>query len=70
MLAVLDRQQRLLKTQLSLTSLVGALLDPLLIVSSLLVSASRVGETLDARCIVLALIVFAMIIRGLWGRRG
>ena len=64
MLAVLDRQQRLLKTQLSLTSLVGALLDPLLIVSSLLVSASQVGETLDARYIVLALIVFAMTFPG------
>lgn len=64
MLAVLDRQQRLLKTQLSLTSLVGALLDPMLIVSSLLVSASRVGETLDARYIVLALIVFAMTFPG------
>ena len=64
MLAVLDRQQRLLKTQLSLTSLLGALLDPVVIVLSLLVSAAGSGETLDAPYIVLVLIVFAMTFPG------
>jgi len=64
MLAVLDRQQRLLKTQLSLTSLLGALLDPVVIVLSLLVCAVGYRETLDAPYIVLALIVFSLTFPG------
>jgi hypothetical protein len=36
MFAVLDRQQPLLKTQLSLTSVLEALLDPVVIVLTLL----------------------------------
>jgi putative colanic acid biosynthesis UDP-glucose lipid carrier transferase len=64
MLAVLDRQQRLLKTQLSLTSLLGALLDPMVIVLSLLAIAAAHRETLDAPYIVLVLIVFSLTFPG------
>ena len=64
MLAVLDRQQRLLKTQLSLTSLLGALLDPVVIVSCLLACAAAYGKPIDAPYIVLLLIVFSLTFPG------
>ena len=64
MLAVLDRQQRLLKTQLSLTSLLGALLDPLVIVLTLLACEAGYGEAFDAPYIVLVLIVFSLTFPG------
>jgi putative colanic acid biosynthesis UDP-glucose lipid carrier transferase len=64
MLAVLDRQQRQLKTQLSLTSLLGALLDPVVVVLALLGFAAASGEILDAHYFVLVLIVFAMAFPG------
>jgi putative colanic acid biosynthesis UDP-glucose lipid carrier transferase len=64
MFAVLDRQQPLLKTQLSLTSVLEALLDPVVIVLTLLVCAAACRETLDAPYIVLVLIVFSMTFPG------
>jgi putative colanic acid biosynthesis UDP-glucose lipid carrier transferase len=64
MFAVLDRQQPLLKTQLSLTSVLEALLDPVVIVLALIVPAVAFGETLDAPYIVLVLIVFSMTFPG------
>ena len=64
MFAALDRHQPLLKTQLTLTSVLEALLDPVVIVLALLVSAASFGETLDAPYIVLVLIVFSMTFPG------
>ena len=64
MLAVLDRQQRLLKTQLSLTSLLGALLDPLVIVLTLLACEASYRQAFDAPYIVLVLIVFSLTFPG------
>jgi len=64
MLAVLDRQQRLLKSQLSLTSLLEILLDPVVIVTTLLISAAAHREPLDAPYIVLALVVFSLTFPG------
>lgn len=64
MLAVLDRQQRLLKTQLSLTSLLGALLDPVVIVLTLLACEVGYREAFDAPYIVLVLIVFSLTFPG------
>jgi putative colanic acid biosynthesis UDP-glucose lipid carrier transferase len=64
MLAVLDRQQRLLKSQLSLRSLLEILLDPVVIVATLLVCVGACGEAIEAPYIVLALIVFSLTFPG------
>ena len=64
MLAVLDRQPRLLKSQLSLGSLLEILLDPVVIVATLLVCVVACGEAIEAPYIVLALIVFSLSFPG------
>jgi putative colanic acid biosynthesis UDP-glucose lipid carrier transferase len=64
MLAVLDRQQRLLKSQLSLRSLVEILLDPVVIVATLLACVVSCGEAIEAPYIVLALIAFSLTFPG------
>ncbi|WP_194786602.1 undecaprenyl-phosphate glucose phosphotransferase [Rhodocyclus gracilis] len=64
MLAVLNRQQRLLKTQLSLTSLLELTLDPLVIVAMLAVCTLVHEASIDAPIVVLALIAFSLSFPG------
>ncbi|WP_200383431.1 undecaprenyl-phosphate glucose phosphotransferase [Rhodocyclus tenuis] len=65
MLAVLDRQQRLLKTRLSLASLLDVVLDPLVIIATLLACVLAHDESVEAPYIVLALIVFSLTFPGI-----
>lgn len=62
--AVLNRQHPFLKSRLSLTRLLTTFLDPLALVSSLLLVAWQLGEAIDAPYAILALIVFSLSFPG------
>ena len=64
MFAALDRQQGILRARLSVTSLLGIFLDPLIMVGSLFGAALHHGEELGAAYIVLGLIVFSLSFPG------
>jgi putative colanic acid biosysnthesis UDP-glucose lipid carrier transferase len=64
MLALLDRQTSLLRTQLSLSSLLGAFIDPAIIVVTLFATARSHGEVVDAHYVVLGLIAFSLSFPG------
>ena len=61
---VLNRQHPFLKSRLSLTKLVTTILDPLALVSSLLVIAWYRGEAIEAPYLILSLIVFSLSFPG------
>lgn len=64
MFAVLDQQQNILKVRLSLTSLVGMLLDPILLVGSLAVTSVYYSEHFPAPYLILSAIVFLLTFPG------
>jgi len=64
MFAALDRQQSIFRAQLSVTSLLGIFLDPLIIVGSLFGAALYHGEEIGAAYVILALIVFSLSFPG------
>ena len=64
MLAVLGRQQNLLRTRLTLVSLLGILLEPALLLGSLAAVAAYHEEAFSAPYVILALIVFSLSFPG------
>lgn len=64
MLSALSHQQNLLRSRLSIHSLLGIFLDPLIIVASLFGATLFHGEKIDAPYIILALIVFSLSFPG------
>jgi len=64
MFAALDRQQNLLRTRLSVVSLLGLFLDPTIMVGSLFGAALWRGEEVGASYVILALIVFSLSFPG------
>jgi putative colanic acid biosynthesis UDP-glucose lipid carrier transferase len=64
MFAVLDQQQNILKVRLSLTSLIGMLLDPVLLVGSLVAVMIYYGERFSAPYLILSAIVFLLTFPG------
>lgn len=64
MLSALGHQQSLLRSQLSIHSLLGIFLDPLIIIASLFGVAFFHEETIDASYVILALIVFSLSFPG------
>lgn len=64
MMEALSPPKQLLKSSLSLTSLVGILLDPLVIVAGLLVSVWWLDDQFDPPYVILGLIVFSLSFPG------
>ncbi|MBI4756219.1 MAG: undecaprenyl-phosphate glucose phosphotransferase [Betaproteobacteria bacterium] len=64
MFAALDQQQNLLKVRLSLTTLVGYLLDPILLVASLAAVMAHYGEPFSAPYLTLWAIVVLLAFPG------
>lgn len=64
MLSALGHQQSLLRSRLSIHSLLGIFLDPLIIIASLFGIAFFHEETIDASYVILALIVFSLSFPG------
>lgn len=64
MLSALSHQQNLLRSRLSIHSLLGIFLDPLIIVASLFGATLFHREKIDAPYIILALIVFSLSFPG------
>jgi putative colanic acid biosynthesis UDP-glucose lipid carrier transferase len=64
MIASSSRQTSIFRTPLSLVSLLGMLLDPLVIVAVLLLAARHWGEPLNAQYVLLALLAFSLSFPG------
>ncbi|MBS3936775.1 MAG: undecaprenyl-phosphate glucose phosphotransferase [Sulfuritalea sp.] len=64
MIASSSRQTSIFRTPLSLVSLLGILLDPLVIVAALLLAALHWGEPLNAQYVLLALLAFSLSFPG------
>lgn len=64
MFAAIDHKNSVLKSRLSLTSLIGIFLDPVVIILTLFGIAYYYGEPFEAPYVVLALIVFSLTFPG------
>ncbi len=64
MIASIDRQMNVFRARLSVVSLLGIFLDPIVVVATLGAAASYHGERIDAHYVMLALIAFSLTFPG------
>jgi putative colanic acid biosynthesis UDP-glucose lipid carrier transferase len=64
MFAAADRQNSILKSRLSLTSLIGIFLDPVVIILTLAAVTYAIDEPFEAPYVILSLIVFSLTFPG------
>jgi len=65
MLAALDHQPNIFRTRLSTVSLIGAFLDPVVIIATLFSCAWYYGDAIDASYYILALVSFSLSYPGM-----